>query len=121
MNVISTLGFSPEVSEYMTLNGYKLRDNNQELGLLTFTRGNIAVVFFQDKIERRIISNDKSAVHRTMKSFKGFDGQNIFKLMMILHCIDAVDLHDVAKRADAEKKKHFRELVDDLLSSMAAV
>jgi hypothetical protein len=121
MQTKATSEFSPEVTEYLMLNGYRLADTNTELGLMTFTRGNVAVVFFQDKIERRIISNDKAAVHRTMKSFKGFDGQNIFKLMMILHCIDAVDLHDVAKRADAEKKKHFRELVDDLLSSMVAV
>lgn len=114
----STQDFSPEVVEYMLLNGYKLLDNNADLGLLTFTRGSVAVLFFQDKVERRIISSDKDAVYRTTKSFKGFDGKDIFKLMMILHLLDAVDLKEVKKRVDSEEGKLFRELLDDLLSTM---
>lgn len=103
--------FSPEVIEYMMLNGYKQQPSENELGVLTFTRGDIVVQFWNDRIERRIISN-------LMKSFKGFDGKDMFKLMMILHLLDAVDLKEVKKRADTEEGKLFRELVDDLLSTM---
>jgi hypothetical protein len=89
--------FSPEVSEYMTANGYKLVSDDKDLGVLTFRRGDVGVLFWQDKIERRIISPDKSKVTRMLKSFKGFDGKNIFHLMLILHLIDAVNLKDVKK------------------------
>lgn len=95
MPTATTSIYNPEVTEYMKLNGYKLQDNNEELGLLTFVRANKCVMFWQDRIERRIISADKAAVSRLMKSFKGFDGKNIFHLMLILHLLDAVDLKEV--------------------------
>lgn len=111
--------FSPEVTEYMKLNGYKQLPVDAEIGVLTFTRGNVAVVFWQDKIERRIISNDKAMVHRLMKSFKGFDGKDIFQLMLVLHVLDAVDLKEVKKRVSDERGKVFSEIMDDILSTVA--
>lgn len=87
--------FSPEVAEYMLLNNYKLVNEDKELGVLTFRRGDVAVLFWQDRIERRLISPDKNMVGRMMKSFKGFDGKDIFHLMLILHLIDAVNLKEV--------------------------
>ena len=110
--------FAPEVAEYMRLNGYTLIDNNNDLGLLTFVKGDISVLFWQDRIERRIISPDKNAVTRQMRSYKGFDGKDIFELMMILHFLKAVDLRDVKKevykKVNDRTKSHFSELLNVL-------
>lgn len=119
MIISGTSHFSPEVIEYMLLNGYKLLPIETELGILTFTRGEIAVIFWNDKIERRIINADKGVVWRRLKSFKGFDGKDIFKLMLILHVLDAVDLKDVKKRVSEESGKLFKEIIDDVLSTVA--
>ena len=102
----------------MILNGYKLLDDNKDLGLLSFRRGNVCVVFWQDRIERRIISTDKEVVSRLTKSFKGFDGKDIFQMMLVLHVIAAVDLKDVKKRVMQENGKQFTEIMDDLISTI---
>lgn len=109
---LPTTPFAPEVTEYMKLNGYKLIDDNKEIGLLSFTKNNIAVVFYQDKIERRILSPDKTAVTRQMRVFKGFDGKDVFDLMMILHLLKAVDLRDV-------KKEVYRQMGNDPVKNIS--
>ncbi len=105
--------FSPEVSEYMLLNGYGLVSDDKELGVLTFRKNDVAVMFFQDKIERRIISPDKYAVTRNLKSFKGFDGKDVFRLMLILHLLDAVSLKDVRKASNDEKWQPFKKALSN--------
>lgn len=108
--------FSPEVVEYLLLNGFHLVQHDAELDSLSFRKGDVGVMFWQDKIERRIISPDKSAVTRNLKGFKGFDGKNIFHLMLILHLIDAVNLKDVKaevrKEMASEGEACFNQLVN---------
>lgn len=94
--------YSPEVVEYMLLNGYTLIYHDTELDSLSFRRDNVGVMFWQDKIERRIISPDKTQVTRHLKSFKGFDGKDVFHLMLILHLIGAVNLKDVKEEVKRE-------------------
>lgn len=111
--------FAPEVTDYMLLNGYKLIDNNNDLGLLSFKKDDVAVVFYQDRIERRIISPDKNAVTRNLRSFKGFDGKDVFDLMMILHLIKAVDLRlvkrEVYKQVGIDKSLNIAEIITALV------
>jgi hypothetical protein len=110
--------FAPEVIEYMVLNGYKLFDDNREIGLMTFLKGDISVVFWQDKIERRIKSPDKESVTRHMRSYKGFDGKDIFELMVVLHLLKVVDLRDVKKevyRQVGAKANNFQDFVTTLV------
>lgn len=114
----SSSPFSPEVSEYMQLNGYKLMDDNKDISFLSFRRGDTCVTFYQDRIEKRIISPNKTVVSRLMKSFKGFDGKDIFQLMLILHVLDAVDLKEVKQRVQQESKKHFKAVIDDIISTI---
>ncbi len=103
--------FSPDVIKYMLACGYELVQHEQDLDVLTFRRKDVAVLFWQDRVERRIISPNKDAVTRNLKSFKGFDGKDVFSLMMILHLLDAVRLEDV--------KKEVGKLVKDTLLETA--
>jgi hypothetical protein len=98
----SRSAFSADVVDYMRLNGFVLVQHDSELDSLSFRKNDIGVMFWQDKIERRILSPDKTVVTRNLKSFKGFDGKNTFHLMLILHLIDAVNLKDV--KAEVRKE-----------------
>jgi len=88
--------FNPEITVYMRSNGFKKTDESNEIGVLTFRKDDMVVLFWNDKIEKRIISSDKLKVNKVATAFKGFDGQNVFHLMLILHLLGAVDLKTVS-------------------------
>lgn len=101
--------FNPEITTYLEANGFKKVDEQSEIGSLTFRKGETVIQFWNDKIEKRIISTDKTKVNNVLTAFKGYDGKSIFKLMLILHLMDAVDLKTVSSSVYTKLGKNIDE------------
>lgn len=102
--------FNPEVKEYFILNGFQLPAAEPLPNGMLFIKGNVSVQFWNNKIEVR----HNNSVHWNLyKSYTGFDGQNIFHLMLLMHLMDVINLRDV-------KKEVFLEEVEKLTSAKAA-
>lgn len=87
--------FSNEVIEYMTANGYLVNSMHEPTGSMYFRNGSKEVVFWQDKIECRPLVNNVPYRNHKTTAFKGFDGKDMFRLMLILHLMGAIDMKDV--------------------------
>lgn len=105
--------FSQEVQRYMELNGYQRTDaRNMRYGM-TFMKGDNIVTFYCKKIETRVIPdpNNRWATH-VIKEYNGFDGKNIFQLMLLLHIMDAVNIKEVREEAMKEMKLDSNEVME---------
>lgn len=85
--------FDPQVSEYMHVHGYEIQPSPVEsIHHLLFRKGDIGVQFWKDRIEKICTRTGK-----VLTSFKGFDGRDIFQLMLALHVMKVIDLKEFVK------------------------
>lgn len=86
--------FHPDVEQYFLLNGFQKPQQDPLPGGMLFIKGDTAVQFWKDKIEVR---KDIAGMWQLHKSYKGFDGKDIFHLMMLMHIMDAINIKDFKK------------------------
>lgn len=91
MNQNTTNTFNPEIRTYFELNGFQEPVQQPIAGGLLFLKNDeLAVQFWHDRIEVRRGFN-----FQLTHSYKGFDGQDIFELMMLMHFMRVVSLAEV--------------------------
>lgn len=85
--------FSPDVQLYMELNGFTKIGTTVFPDHMQFIKNGIAVIFSKEKIIKTVASD--SGPNIEPKTYIGFDGKNVFDLMVILNVMGAISLRDV--------------------------
>lgn len=88
--------YNPEMQTYMELNGFIRIDRDIDPESMIFKKGDTAVLMFNGTMEYRQYRNPME--WRMIKRWIGFDGQDMFQFMMMLHFMDAVKISDVHRQ-----------------------
>ncbi len=97
------INFSPDVEQYMHINGYKRIDGGAiENGMCFIKNHDKAVIFCEGHIDCKVPGMHNGAKQlanvmfgwKSVAKYDGFDGHNRFHLMMLLHIMKAVAFND---------------------------
>ena len=92
--------FNPDIKEYLTLNGFK--DITEQPHMLVFIRRDEAVIFWglaiiYKKNTCQWATNMMAVANswQTLKKYFGFNGEDMFTVMMMLHLMGVVKIQEV--------------------------
>ncbi len=103
--------FNTDVSEYLKLNGFEIDSHISVPGGMIWRKEKLALQFWRDRIELHL--QDGLGNYSLKNIYKGFDGQNIQHLIMILHCMEAITIDSANKLAEEQEDnvKHIGKIL----------
>lgn len=113
----TAFNYNPEIIEYLNVSGYQEINKDNNTGCLTFkSHDGKAILLWADRIEYRVLTGNKEKAWMLSKSYKGFDGQNTFYFIFLLHIMGAASINKMIKAVGASEL--FKEQVYSLINQV---